>query len=171
MAWTPPSTWFASAILTAAQLNQQLRDNMKWLGDITLRDRAARYPSAAQTLTTGSDTVLTFDTANGTQVGITYSAGTFTIATTGLYLVTASVNYVANATGYRGLYIKKNGTGIRQMRTGAVASVTTALSASSVVSCAATDTITINAQQTSGGNLDTVGTSAMWTSVEIIRLL
>jgi len=28
MAWTAPSTWVAGAILTAAQLNQQLRDNM-----------------------------------------------------------------------------------------------------------------------------------------------
>lgn len=28
MAWTAPSTWVAAAVLTAAQLNQQLRDNM-----------------------------------------------------------------------------------------------------------------------------------------------
>lgn len=28
MAWTAPSTWVASATLTAAQLNQQLRDNL-----------------------------------------------------------------------------------------------------------------------------------------------
>lgn len=28
MAWTAPSTWVSGAILTAAQLNQQLRDNM-----------------------------------------------------------------------------------------------------------------------------------------------
>lgn len=28
MAWTSPITWVANAILTAAQLNQQLRDNM-----------------------------------------------------------------------------------------------------------------------------------------------
>jgi hypothetical protein len=31
MAWTTPSTWVAGAILTAAQLNTQLRDNMNEL--------------------------------------------------------------------------------------------------------------------------------------------
>ena len=31
MAFTTPSTWVAGAILTAAQLNQQLRDNMSYL--------------------------------------------------------------------------------------------------------------------------------------------
>lgn len=33
MAWNSPSTWLPNAILTAAQLNAQLRDNMKALGD------------------------------------------------------------------------------------------------------------------------------------------
>lgn len=33
MAWTSPSTWVAGAVLTAAQLNQQVRDNFKAIGD------------------------------------------------------------------------------------------------------------------------------------------
>lgn len=33
MAWTAPSTWVAAAVLTAAQLNQQLRDNLLALSD------------------------------------------------------------------------------------------------------------------------------------------
>lgn len=33
MAWTDPKTWVASAILTAAELNQHLRDNLKAIGD------------------------------------------------------------------------------------------------------------------------------------------
>jgi hypothetical protein len=33
MAWTSPSTWVAGAVLTAAQLNAQVRDNMKAIGD------------------------------------------------------------------------------------------------------------------------------------------
>jgi hypothetical protein len=32
MAWTTPSTWVAGAILTAAQLNTQLRDNLDAIG-------------------------------------------------------------------------------------------------------------------------------------------
>lgn len=33
MAWNTPSTWLSGAVLTAAQLNAQLRDNMKAIGD------------------------------------------------------------------------------------------------------------------------------------------
>lgn len=33
MAWNTPSTWLAGAVLTAAQLNAQLRDNFKAIGD------------------------------------------------------------------------------------------------------------------------------------------
>ncbi len=31
MAWTAPSTWVAAAVLTAAQLNEQIRDNLLYL--------------------------------------------------------------------------------------------------------------------------------------------
>lgn len=33
MAWTSPATWVANTVLTAAQLNTQLRDNLKAIGD------------------------------------------------------------------------------------------------------------------------------------------
>lgn len=46
MAWTTPSTWVASAVLTAAQLNQQIRDNLTALSDRT----QAVYKSADETV-------------------------------------------------------------------------------------------------------------------------
>lgn len=33
MAWTSPATWVANTVLTAAQLNTQVRDNLKAIGD------------------------------------------------------------------------------------------------------------------------------------------
>lgn len=36
MAWTAPATWVSGAILTAAQLNTQLRDNLLSLGGVCL---------------------------------------------------------------------------------------------------------------------------------------
>jgi hypothetical protein len=52
MAWTAPSTWVAGAILTAAQLNTQLRDNMLAGGPIyateALRDAAIPSPFEGQ---------------------------------------------------------------------------------------------------------------------------
>ena len=58
MAWTSPSTWAAAAVLTAAQLNQQLRDNFKAIGD----------PWTSYTPTwSASGTAVAI--GNGTQVG------------------------------------------------------------------------------------------------------
>ena len=52
MAWTAPSTWVAGAILTAAQLNTQLRDNILCGGPIyateALRDAAITSPFEGQ---------------------------------------------------------------------------------------------------------------------------
>jgi hypothetical protein len=52
MAWTTPSTWVAGAILTAAQLNTQLRDNILCGGPIytteALRDAAITSPFEGQ---------------------------------------------------------------------------------------------------------------------------
>lgn len=52
MAWTAPSTWVAGAILTAAQLNTQLRDNMLAGGPIyattAARDAAITSPFVGQ---------------------------------------------------------------------------------------------------------------------------
>ena len=52
MAWTAPSTWVAGAILTAAQLNTQLRDNILCGGPIyateALRDAAIPSPFEGQ---------------------------------------------------------------------------------------------------------------------------
>lgn len=52
MAWTAPSTWVSGAILTAAQLNEQLRDNMLAAGPIytneAARDAAITSPFEGQ---------------------------------------------------------------------------------------------------------------------------
>lgn len=34
MAWSTPATWVAGAVLTAAQLNQQVRDNLSFLAEL-----------------------------------------------------------------------------------------------------------------------------------------
>lgn len=66
MAWTAPSTWVAGAVLTAAQLNQQLRDNFKAIGD----PWTSYTPAWAGT----TDPVI----GNGTLTGAYMSAGKLT---------------------------------------------------------------------------------------------
>jgi len=63
MAWTAPSTWVAGAILTAAQLNTQLRDNLLAGGPIyateALRDAAITSPFEGQRAYITGSTVAT----------------------------------------------------------------------------------------------------------------
>lgn len=67
MAFTTPSTWVAGAILTAAQLNQQLRDNMSYLYSPQMAkvrltsDFGAPYVSATA-ITWQADSAPGFDT-------------------------------------------------------------------------------------------------------------
>lgn len=59
MAYTTPSTWVAGAVLTAAQLNTQLRDNIRFLHGVpTCRLRR----DAAQALASGSWDTVQWDT-------------------------------------------------------------------------------------------------------------
>ena len=64
MAWTAPSTWVAGAILTAAQLNEQLRDNMSVLAPF-----AAAWTSWTPTLTQSGAVTKTVTSATYVQVG------------------------------------------------------------------------------------------------------
>lgn len=60
MAWTTPSTWSAGATLTAAQLNTQVRDNLKAIGD---------------PWTSYSPALVNWTLGNGTLTGVYMQAG------------------------------------------------------------------------------------------------
>jgi hypothetical protein len=75
MAWTAPSTWVAGAILTAAQLNTQLRDNLLAGGPIygteALRDAAIPTPFEGQrAYITGSTIAAATGAVNTVPTGI-----------------------------------------------------------------------------------------------------
>jgi len=75
MAWTAPSTWVAGAILTAAQLNTQLRDNLLAGGPIyateALRDAAITSPFEGQrAYITGSTIAAATGTTTAVPTGI-----------------------------------------------------------------------------------------------------
>jgi hypothetical protein len=64
MAWTTPSTWVAGNILTAAQLNQQLRDNMNELAPFF-----SAFTSWAPTLTQGVAVTFTNNDSKYLRIG------------------------------------------------------------------------------------------------------
>lgn len=72
MAWTAPSTWVAGAILTAAQLNTQLRDNLLAGGPIyateAARDAAITSPFEGQRAYITGSTVAAATGATSTSV-------------------------------------------------------------------------------------------------------
>jgi hypothetical protein len=119
--------------------------------------------TADQTLTTGTPTLITFNTpstvfSQGTD--ITFSAGSFTCATAGVYLVNVTLTWEANATGTRQLYINKSNSTVNSARYAeavqnavSVAANTTRQNATAFIMCAASATICVWGGQSSGGDL------------------
>ena len=111
MAWTAPSTWVAGAILTAAQLNTQLRDNMLAGGPIyaTEADRTAAIPSpfeGQRAYITGSTVAAATGTTTAVPTGIQtiYNGSAWVCVTeVGAYsntsASTTSTSYVNTLTG------------------------------------------------------------------------
>jgi len=125
--------------------------------------------SAFQTLTTATDTIINFSTAdgrNGTVTGLTYSSGVFTNsnAYTVTLMVTTSISFDTNATGSRLVYIYAPTTGQRLAATFTSAQATqpTTISTSANIVLNAAETFSVYANQTSGGNLNTYGTPATY---------
>jgi hypothetical protein len=122
MAWTAPSTWVAGAVLTAAELNEQLRDNMVALSvapsclvrrttsltGYTATSAIAWNDAAFDTdsmFSAGAPTRITINTTgiyNINFAGVTTSATTMTLTSTAI---------AVNGTDISGLYITATGNG------------------------------------------------------------
>jgi len=134
VAYTTPKTWTAGAALTAAELNEQIRDNVTWLkaalttinqtSDSTLGQlRSAAYGCVLNRNTTlavndTTSTVVPFPTAdateeldsNGFHSGATNTARiTIPAGGGGWYDIGANVQFEADADGRREVWIERNG--------------------------------------------------------------
>jgi hypothetical protein len=117
--------------------------------------------SATQTLTTGTWTIVTYDSEyydTNTYHSTATNTGRMTIPSgkTGYYQIKASAVFVSNTTGYRQLRLQKNGASV--IISGEAISGTGSqypgISLNATLYLAAGDYIELNAIQTSGGNLD-----------------
>lgn len=118
------------------------------------------YRTTAQTLTTGTETTITWEADESDAYGF-WSSGAATVMTCqvpGRYLAVADVRFAANATGIRTAYIERNSsTTIGRVRVAAAGAGATHLTVTSqATTLAISDTIRVRAEQTSGGNLDVV---------------
>lgn len=115
MATVPvPRTWTTGETVTATIMNATT--GVKGALDFILSPpRCSVYQTATTSMaTSGSSQLILFDTeAYDTDTMHSTSSNTsrITATTTGLYLVTASLGFAANATGYRVAQLRKNSAG------------------------------------------------------------
>lgn len=164
MAWTTPRTW-TSSTLTAAQLNTDIRDNSNFLATDKAMwsiSRAAVQSIPNATLTEVAWTSESFDNA-GLHSLVT-NTGRVTTTVAGKYLLMVTVNFAANATGFRDLVLNVSGSQALSMETAPSASAATGMQLNGLVSVTAGQYFTVSVYQNSGGALDLSSCwfSGMW---------
>ena len=156
MTWTDPKTFTVGELLTAADLNAYVRDNLAFLFDpptVTVR------LTAAEAVASGSDHVVqwseaAWDTAASPMWDVG-TRGSIVIDRAGVYLIVAQTVW-EGTTGdntKRDVYIEKNGTD----RLGSDSRLSTSSPSgqvSLITSLAATDYLEVVVRQLSGGPLD-----------------
>lgn len=116
MAYSTPRTWVAGEYPTAAQFNQNIRDNVAFLANppaCRVTNSATQSVNNNAEMTPLWDTEA-FDTDNMHSTSV--NTGRITFTTAGLYLVTWSLFYGAD-TDYTLVYsyLQKNGAGIHTL--------------------------------------------------------
>jgi hypothetical protein len=126
------------------------------------------YNSSAQTITSGTNQVLTFDTNRfdqGTstpQHSTSSNTSRLTCQQAGIYCINGAIDWVQNSTGDRGCYIRLNGTTYIALDNRQAGSATDPRQVvSTLYYLSAGDYVELVANQTSGGNLNVV-TQSNW---------
>lgn len=163
MAWTSPKTWNVGDVLTAADMNTYVRDNL--LSTHNLTKHARVHSSGAQSIASAAATALSFNTMD-LDTDTMYNAGSptrLTCKTAGDYDVYASVQFLANGVGYRWIELRLNGTtviAITYVPQTASASDDATLTIRRTLALAVNDYVEVLAWQNSGGALNVVGTDS-----------
>jgi hypothetical protein len=156
MPWTTPKTWSVNEVVTAANMNTHLRDNMSFVGAPPQCSVSTVTPQsiANLTLTALNADLEAYD--NDSMHSTSTNNSRITINTAGRYLFCATVGF-SNATGLRQGIFRRDGTtyilgGVITMAVTVVAD--TVLSFSQTIPLTAGQYIEVMARQDSGGNLD-----------------
>lgn len=155
-----------AGVTIPAQDGEDAEEHLRGLPGPTLAllnpDTARCTNSAAQTLTSGTPAVLTFDTETWDSNGlhsIAAATSKITAVTDGKYLINGTALYAASAVGFRSLGINKNGATSYGSSTSVVnvGTSTTALNVTALIDLVAGDYVELIAAQNSGGNLNVTG--------------
>lgn len=161
MAYTTPRTWTAAETVTAALMNTHIRDNLAFL---YTQEFGSYTASSTANVTTGTFTLVAWDGEVEESSGLTHDNSTnnsrILVTLAGLYEVNISLGWTANATGMRGVVLRKNSAGSNsggtQLKMNYNPATTAQFSTSTLtwtVRLSASDYIEVFRYQSSGGNL------------------
>lgn len=132
------------------------------------------YNSSNITLTTGVNIALTLDSErfdNDNIHSTSSNTSRLTCQTAGVYLITGTARFEANATGIRFVGIRLNGsTFIAASRQGAVSGAVTNMSVSTIYALSVSDYVELVVSQTSGSNLNIVANGNDSPEFAMVRL-
>lgn len=162
MAYTTPTTRSTGNVLSAANVNTDYVDNLKWLAHESSggAPMARVYNSTNFSVATATLTAVTFDSERY-DIGSCHSTSSNTSRLTvpsgagGVYAIGGCVQFAANATGTRSLSIRLNGT--TTIGVNSVVSLSANAFAIPVLCeyrLSAADYVELCIYQTSGGNLN-----------------
>jgi len=155
MPFTTPKTWSTNEVVTAANMNTHLRDNMSFVAS---PPQCSVKGATSQSVATSTHTVMAAATENfdnDTMHSTVTNTSRITATTAGRYLFTATLRFGSNATGVRLLSFKVDATTTYEM-VGVQANngADTLLSGSRTFVLTAAQFVEVDAFHTAGGNID-----------------
>lgn len=163
MAWNTPRTWAVNEVLTAANMNTYVSDDLSWLGTGRPHGRATdasfSHTSSANWLSPSWDSI-----ATNVGAGFATSTGFFQAPTAGFYLLGADAAFAANATGARGIMLSSaaNGAGtVYAQNFSPSQSIAMATAVTTGVQLSAAQNVYVSLYQGSGGTV-TITNVHMW---------
>ena len=169
MAWTTPRTWSVNEVLTAANMNTYISDDLSWMGISRphgrVTDASFSHNSSGNWLTPSWDSIST-----NVGTGFATSTGYFTAPNAGFYLLGADGTFASNATGARAIMLSSgaDGTGtVYAQNFSPSQSLAIASAVTTGVQLAANARVYVSLLQASGGTL-TVTNVHMWAMWETV---
>jgi hypothetical protein len=154
VSWTTPLTWVTGQVVTASQLNAQIRDNMSFLFDPPAAQLSAVSATIANSTTpvgVGSMSNVVFDSTGGAMTG---TANKITATVAGLYDLNGSAVWASLATGAvrrLGFLVTGNVFGVSLVENSN--NITVEQTTTLLQKLAANDTVQLAAAQSSGAGL------------------
>ena len=169
MAWTTPRTWSVNEVLTAANMNTYISDDLSWMGISRphgrVTDASFSHNSSGNWLTPSWDSIST-----NVGTGFATSTGYFTAPNAGFYLLGADGTFASNATGARAIMLSSGADGsgtVYAQNFSPSQSLAIASAVMTGVQLAANARVYVSLFQGSGGTL-TVTNVHMWAMWETV---